>query len=456
MSRFRLRRSAAALAALAAVHVTRYVSDPCNCCAFAEAAVSDAAGPGPAPIAAPEPAPLGAALPSLSRLGLHWVSTQVAGISPATAGLPASDLALSVLRLRPVVALAWGEGLRFEAAVDGVALLGGGPGSAAQGLSLAPANRLRVWDFDNRLWTGDSVAAQANLDRLHLTARLGPLALQAGRQVIGHGGARLLPSADLFGPFGPGAIGTEFKRGIDALRLTWPMGQALEVEVIAVGHRQAVGAEPRDTGWRDGLYLVHLGASLPGWCDASLLAGVSYRLATAAVSVSGDAFGAGWYLEGSGRVAGDGRADLGGRSWHARATAGLDRQWGSRSRTLVEVAWQSHGATDTAGMVSAYLSLPRATGEAYLLGRWYAAALLSRQVGDLHSGQLAAIANLADGSLLLMPGLGLSLADEIGLSVGALLPVGARPLVQFAGVTLPRSEFGTSPFLGYVDLRGAW
>jgi hypothetical protein len=55
-----------------------------------------------------------------------------------------------------------------------------------------------------------------------------------------------------------------------------------------------------------------------------------------------------------------------------------------------------------------------------------------------------------------MPGAGLSVADEVTLGLGALVPLGERPLVQFAGVPLPRSEFGTSPVLGYLDLRVAW
>lgn len=395
-------------------------------------------------------------MPHLSHLGAHLVSSQFAGVSPATATLPRTDLALSVVRFRPLLALAWGDNLRLEAAADGVALLGSGPGAAVQGLAIAPENRLRWRDFSGQAWSGSAFALHTNLDRLNATAQFGPVTMQIGRQVIGHGGARLLPSADLFGPFGPGAIATEFKRGIDALRLTWTIGQALELEAIAVAHRTAISGEARDTGLRDGVYLLRVGTAWPGWLDASLLAGISYRLATLGFSVSGDALGAGWYIEGSGRISSVARTDLAGKSWHARTTAGLDRQWGSRSRTLLELAWQSHGARDATGIVQAVSALPRVVGESYLTGRWYAAALLSQQIGSLHSLQLATIANLSDASLLLMPGAGLSVADEVTLGLGALVPLGERPLVQFAGVPLPRSEFGTSPVLGYLDLRVAW
>lgn len=420
------------------------LSDPWNCAAFAQELAPAAVEP--------------AASPLSTRLGAHLVSSQFAGVSPATATLPRSDLGLSVLRLRPVAQLSWRESLRLEAAWDGVAVLGGqgNAGGYAQALAIAPQNRLRWRDFSADAWSGQSFALQHNLDRLALRAQLGPVEIQLGRQAIGHGAARLLPAADLFGPFGPGAIATEFKRGVDALRVTWPVGQDLELEAIAVAHRPAEPGENADIGMVDGLYLLRAGLSRPGWFDASLLAGVTYRLPTLAFSISGDVLGAGWYAEGSARIADAVRSDLGGKSWHGRAMAGLDRQWGSRTRTAVEFSWQSHGASDAAGLLTAAVSLPRQVGEANLLGRWHAAALVSRQVGDLHSAQLAALANLSDGSVLLMPGAALSLADEMAMGFGALLPLGKRPLVQLGPWSLPRSEFGTAPLLAYVELRLAW
>lgn len=438
-------RWAAAALVAGLLYFPRGVSDPWNSSAFAQGLAVDAPEPEPSPL--------------LARLGAHLVSSQFAGVSPATATLPRSDLALSVLRLRPVAQLGWRESLRLEAAWDGVAVLGTSSNSAgnyAQALAIAPANRLRWRDVSADIWAGQSFALQSNLDRLVLRAQLGPVEVQLGRQAIGHGAARMLPAADLFGPFGPGAIATEFKRGVDALRATWPIGQDLELEAIAVAHRPAEQGESADVGLVDGLYLVRVGASRPGWFDASLLAGITYRLPTVAFSASGDVKGAGWYTEGSARWADAARADLNGKQWHARAMAGLDRQWGSRTRTALEISWQSHGSTDAAGLLTAALSLPRQVGEANLLGRWHAAAMVSRQIGDLHSAQLAAMANLSDGSVLLMPGAGLSLADEMSMGFGALVPLGQRPLVQLGPWSLPRSEFGSAPLLAYLDLRLAW
>ena len=207
---------------------------------------------------------------------------------------------------------------------------------------------------------------------------------------------------------------------------------------------------------RDGIYLLRVGLSVPETLDLSLLAGVSYRLPTLAWAINGDVLGAGWYVEGSARWDGDAKGDFGGDDdsrLQLRATAGIDRQWPSNTRTVVEVAYQSTGAKDVAGMFAAATRLPAQVGEAFLLGRVHAAAMVGQQVRDLHSLNLAAIWNVDDGSMLLMPGAGLSISDEVTLGLGALLPLGKRPLLAFGDLKLPRSEFGSAPFLAYVDLR---
>ncbi len=392
--------------------------------------------------------------PLHGRVGGYLLETTMVGVEPTTATLPRSDVGLTVLRLRPVADAAWDDAARIEIGWDVLPVIGSG--AYVQRLAVAPPNRLRVWDFDALAHDGSGFDLQHNLDRLVLQAQLGPLGLKVGRQAIGHGGARLLTTADLFGPFGPGSIATEFKRGVDAVRLTLPAGDRLELEAIAVGHRAALDGEAADVGLRDGIYLLRLGLSVPETLDLSLLAGVSYRLPTLAWAVNGDVWGAGWYVEGSARWDGDAKGSFGGdedASLQLRATVGLDRQWTGNTRTVLELAYQSTGAKDVAGMFAAATRLPTRVGEAFLLGRLHAAAMVATQVRDLHSLNLAAICNLDDGSVLLMPGAGVSISDEVTLGLGALLPLGKRPLVALGDLKLPRSEFGSAPLLAYLDLR---
>lgn len=390
------------------------------------------------------------------RLSGFLLSTSMVGIAPASGALPRSDLALSVLRLRPVAEANLRDAVRLEVGWDVLPVLG--QGAFVQRLAVAPPNRLRLRDLDAVRFDGESFDVQHNLDRLLLSTRIGAVDVRIGRQAIGFGGARLLPTADLFGPFGPGSIATEFKRGVDALRLTLPIGDRLEVEAYAVAHRPATEGEAADVGMRDGVYVLRVFASVPDVLDASLLAGISYRRPTLAWALNGDLGGAGVYLEGSARWLDDAKAALGDADGklQLRATLGADRQWSSDTRTLVEVSWQSTGAKDAEGLLAAFGRLPVAVGDAFLVGRLHAAAMVAQPFWDLHNVQLAAIWNLSDGSGLLMPGVTLSVADNVTLAVGGLLPVGKRPLVGFGGFGLPRSEFGSSPFLAYVDLRLGW
>ena len=55
------------------------------------------------------------------------------------------------------------------------------------------------------------------------------------------------------------------------------------------------------------------------------------------------------------------------------------------------------------GMLAASARLPVVVGEAFLLGRLHAGAVVSREFWDLHNASVAAIWNLSDGSGFLMP-----------------------------------------------------
>lgn len=396
----------------------------------------------------------------------------MAGITPASGALPRTDIGLSVARLRPVAELSYGDSIRFEFAYDVLPVIGSG--SIVQQLAVAPPNRLRLRDFDQIVYDGDGFDLQHNLDRLSIRLTAAGADITIGRQAIGFGGSRLLPTADLFGPFGPGSIATEFKRGLDAVRITRPFGDNLELEAFAVLHRGPRAGEPDDLGVRDGLYLLRVLLRVPELLDASVMAGVTYRLPTLGWALNGDVLGAGWYVEGSARWDGDATGSLGGPDGklQLRVTGGLDRQWENKLRTLIEVSIQSTGSNGdgsdnagadvlgiggvAAGLYGASTRLPTQVGEAFLLGQVHAAAMVSREFWDLHNASLATIWNVRDGSGLLMPGVGLSLSDDVSLGVGALISVGKRPVRALLGQPVPRSELGSGPMVGYLDLRWGW
>ena len=373
---------------------------------------------------------------------VHARSYTLLGYSPAGRGLPSQQPALAVQRLRPDVRLGLGHAARVEASWEIVALVG----SDSLGLSQLVTQRVgrqRLADLDGSLFeaSGGAWALRHNLDRLLVRVGDPGLELTLGRQAISHGSARILPAADLFGPFGPGTIDAEFKRGVDAARLTVALSDSQELEAILVAEGTALAR---------GLYLGRWRASLGRRVDVSALAGSSYGRATLALDVSGDVGGVGWYAEAS--VRDEAQTPL----WRAlRATWGGSAQLDSGLMVTLEGHYSGPGHRVPYAQSLSSTALSRQAGEVFLLGRWYAALALGYAPGLLTQLGLAYIQNLTDGSGLLTTTLSYELAQEVTLGLGALLPVGRRPQAdpgQVSGVRL-RSELGAAPALLFTEVR---
>ncbi|MCB9546535.1 MAG: hypothetical protein H6706_11870 [Myxococcales bacterium] len=361
----------------------------------------------------------------------HARSYTLVVVTPGVDGAPTTDEALLVQRLRPTLSLQAGDALAAEVAWDVVPLIGTATAGAA--FALAPENPLRIKDFDATLHAGTGWRLQHALDRLVVRYTTPWLEVRAGRQAIGHGSARLFPATDVFAPASPAAIDTEFKRGVDALRVTLPLGESQEVEAFAVvdGERPA-----------DGVYLGRWRATLTGW-DASVLAGMTAAAPTVALDASGDVGGAGWYGEGLLRVDGDGAL--------GRATVGLDTQLTPGLRLLGELHYNGSGELDPADYLRALTGDALARGETFLLGPAYLGVAAFYELTPTVALQGSWLQSLTDGSALAAPALSWDFAADVALSLGGLVPVGPRP----EGGFVPRlqSEFGSYPYLVYTDVR---
>ncbi len=79
---------------------------------------------------------------------------------------------------------------------------------------------------------------------------------------------------------------------------------------------------------------------------------------------------------------------------------------------------------------------------------------------ESESAGLAAIQNLQDGSLLLIPNVAYDFAENVAVSAGGILPLGARPEAppvpmssMQPALPQPQSEFGLFPLLVFTDIR---
>lgn len=284
-------------------------------------------------------------------------------------------------------------------------------------------------------WTGvdaDTMVLKGRTDRLMLAGHFGPVSVTLGRQPISFGHGTMFTPLDLVGPFNPAVVDQEYKPGYDAVRVDgfWGMG----------GQVTAVAAYAGD--WSlDGSVGVLYGQDTVGVTDIGLFAG----------DILGDpVFGA--------TVA----SSIGPVGVHSDAAFTVSSADGNFFRGVVGADWrptgnttlsgefyvQTLGASDPSGYLTFATNDRFARGELWLLGRYYAGVALSQQITPLITGTAAVIANLGDPSMLLVPTIDWSVAENADLGAGAFLGVGKRP----DGLTL-NSEFGLYPVTAFVEVK---
>ncbi len=358
----------------------------------------------------------------------------------ALGGQPAEASILELARLRAVGKAWYGEALTLEAAYELNAVLG--KTRSGTGLELTSPTKLRLTDLNREFASGDDYALGQNLDRFNAVLSLSWLEATVGRQAISHGSGRLFNPTDIFAPVSPYTTYSEYKAGVDAVRLTKPVGEELELEFYAVAH---------EDGPAKGIYLGRLRRLFSGW-DASLLAGFSLGEVTLAADLSGDIGGAGWYAEAIARLRDDVSTTL-------RATVGLQYHFGLGVDLVVEGHYNGPGRIEPESYGLAALTPEGRAGEIFLTGRWYGGFSLLYELHPLVESGLSGIVNAMDGSLLLLPSLDWEVASDVVLKAGASIGLGRRPeavtdsSAPGGQVGIAKSEFGAYPNIYYLELQ---
>ncbi len=332
------------------------------------------------------------------------------------------DEALSLNRARLGLRAWLGESLEFQIALDGASAQGGGMG---QSLALGRDSDLRLRPLSQE-HLGDNYQGVASLDRLYLLWGSPHLEIRLGRQAIGHGSERLFNTTDLFAPPAGYDLDTEYKRGVDALRLILPLGDLSELELMAVGH---------DGPAAEALYLLRARSTFGG-IDLSLLAGSSYAEASLGLDLQGELGGSGWY---AGFFSRPGLRDESLET--LRGTLGLSHKWRDLSITA-EAHYNGAGEAKREDYLKTHQRLEYQVSEAAFMGKLYGGLALDYEWSALIHPSLAWFQNALDGSTLLAPGLRWDLGQETTLQCGAMLGLGED-----------ESEFGMLPQLYHGSLR---
>jgi len=314
------------------------------------------------------------------------------------------------------------------------ALLFSSPAGASAATSVATGSTRRFLDLEHRLTQRQDLLVAVELDRLNLRWDRPSFRLVAGRQTMTWGVNFFWPVLDLFAPFPPQRIDREYKPGIDALRLTVPVGDLSEIDIAAAGQGKDF---PEDFS------LAGLGRFHVGSADIGGMAGRFHRDTVLGVFVTADLAGTGVRGEVAFTDSGDAADAEIGRERFWRATAGLDRQLSTSVTLTAEVSYNGFGAAQAEDYPRIVVSDRVRRGEVTSLGRYYAGASLAWRVHPLVGASVVLLYNADDGSVLLQPHGSWSVAQNVVVLLGGGAGLGSSP---DAGGQ-PRSEYGgVGPF----------
>lgn len=306
--------------------------------------------------------------------------------------------------------------------------------------NIAAGRTRRFFQLQHTFRSGDDAAMTLEADRLNVRWERRDVRVVAGRQAITWGVNVFWPVLDLFAPFAPERIDREYKAGVDAVRGTVALGKLSQIDLVGA----ALGSDVARDGSAGALVRLNLGPA-----DAGLMLGRFHTDTVAGGFVTANVLGTGVRGEAAFTDSGDhADAELDRRRFW-RAGVGLDRQLTTTVSVTAELAWNGFGATQPRD----YLRVAQADrvrrGEVTALGRYYVGGSLSWQAHPLLVVTGTALANVGDGSALLLPHADWSLSDDVSLVFGGAFGLG--PGMRTDG--RPGSEYGAAPQTLYAALK---
>jgi len=288
------------------------------------------------------------------------------------------------------------------------------------------ADLTKTWREDEN-WS-----TRLHIDRLSLKGRHGSLRWSAGRQAYGFGNIVLLSPLDIIAPFSPDAIDTEYRPGVDALRIDYATTRGDLLSHVTV--------------WDDDPSLnSHLatGSFNIAGLDLLLIAGELREREMGGIGLAGNLGGLGvkgelsWY---QGKAVNTTGGDL--YDDFAIAAAELWYRFDNNLIVLAEYLYNGAGAETPEGYLQAAGSATVAEGLNTLLGQYYFLLAPSLELHPLLTVSLLGIWNLEDDSYMVRPQLAISLGDNLSLDISHTINHGDELTSLRPGMRTPQSEFG--------------
>ncbi|MCD6587262.1 MAG: hypothetical protein J7K88_01785 [Candidatus Fermentibacteraceae bacterium] len=295
----------------------------------------------------------------------------------------------------------------------------------------ANISRFRIADPDERIfpedWNGNEhFSVLQNIDRLSIRVRFSKLKLTMGRQAIFWGVSKSISPTDFIAPFPYGAINTDYRAGVDAVRAVYPVGMMSEIEAGGVF---GDGAVIKKSGFwlRTRLYALNTDITvLAAEFRENKLLGASLNRA-----IGGSV---GWVESAVTKPEGE--------DCCYRLSTGLERSfWNSILYGFVEYHFNQPGVLNHNDYLQNSTQPAYTTGGVYLMAEHYLATGLSVTATPLLTVNASGLFNMNDYSIQFSAGGDYSLSDNSSVSGGISGGLGSE-----------QSEFGSLPTNLHLNL----
>ena len=308
----------------------------------------------------------------------------------------------------------------------------------------------RLVDLRRRLLPWSSAEVQNirlynELDRAAVTFHLSFADLSLGRQAVAWGSARTINPTDVIAPLRFSALDSEYRKGVDAVRLRIPVGAMNEADIGYIfgeefrSDRSAAFARAK-------LHLLDT--------DVSLLTMLFKENLMAGLDLARAIGKAGAWLE-TAYVIPDiiNTADDPWGQDYLRLSVGLDYNFSDGLYTYLEYHFNSPGGTSAKDYLQLAEDPDYIEGSTYLLGRHYLSLGATYQIAPLLPASGFVLVNLTDPSVVLSLSLEYNIKENLYLEGGCTLGFGENPLVSGGEPIEYRSEFGAYPNLVYTAVK---
>lgn len=287
-------------------------------------------------------------------------------------------------------------------------------------------------DLDRDFVSNTDLVLGGSVDRLNLSFNYSNVKVTIGRQAVTWGVSYFWPALDLFAPFAPQQIDREYKAGVDALRVTVPLGAFSEMEIIGA----SLGPSVERDGAVGALVRVKRGPA-----DLGLMGGSFHGDSVAGAFVSADVRGTGLRAEVAWTQSDDPADVARDRAVFWRGSLGVDRQLTPSVSLIFEQAWNGFGSSSP----SRYLRLLPADrvlrGEVNAWAQLYSGTNVSWLIHPLLTLNQSLLFNWNDRSSLWIPALHWSTGNNSEVFFGFQAGAGQKPDRS----EVLRSEFGSVP-----------